>query len=538
MSRVPSTDLFDLIKSLTKSEKRQFKLFASRQRGAEKNRYVELFDAVDKQQEYDEELLIRQNPWLEDVNFRSMKSYLYELTIRSLWSSSVDRNSIAQVQYLIDKVALLSYKELYSQAARVLAKVKKIAMERQYRVRLLAILDWESRLNERIAGRDTIERHQELHEQLLNALDGERANVEYYNLLRQVMHLEIEFGIARDKKTLEQLDSIMSDPLLKEGVKPITLLAEMYSYETHIKNCRLRGDVIGTHTYMQKKLRMLDDNFEWSRTNTMYEYLWTCNDYLTSCLNLNKFEEYEYWLDTIKGLDIDSELRELQRMCLHNAEFSLLVKECQFDKGLKKSEEIEGFLRQHGMKIEIPMHFSFYSKFALLNIAIGDYRKSLFWISRTLDYPDISSYASFQESAKLLEVISYFELGETRGLESAIRSLYRYLRKKDRLHPSEAILLQFLQRLPKVADKEDLTELFHDFRQQVQNLERKQFGVVGVMPGMNMELWLESKMKNVSMAELMMQHRSTKTVVREKSIDANGLNNNQQELSDVQSSFN
>ena len=48
----PSTELFNLIQSLSKSEKRFFKLSSSLQDG-EKN-YLKLFDAIEKQKSYDE----------------------------------------------------------------------------------------------------------------------------------------------------------------------------------------------------------------------------------------------------------------------------------------------------------------------------------------------------------------------------------------------------------------------------------------------------------------------------------------------------
>ena len=51
----PSTELFKLIKSLTKSEKRFFKLSSSLQSG-EKN-YLKIFDFIERQSSYDEEEL-------------------------------------------------------------------------------------------------------------------------------------------------------------------------------------------------------------------------------------------------------------------------------------------------------------------------------------------------------------------------------------------------------------------------------------------------------------------------------------------------
>ena len=51
-----STDpLFQLIKSLEKSEKRNFKLYATRNTASEDLKIVQLFDALDKMKQYDEE---------------------------------------------------------------------------------------------------------------------------------------------------------------------------------------------------------------------------------------------------------------------------------------------------------------------------------------------------------------------------------------------------------------------------------------------------------------------------------------------------
>ena len=57
-----STDaLFQLIKSLEKSEKRNFKLYAKRNSSSDDLKVVKLFDALDKMDTYDETLLLGKN---------------------------------------------------------------------------------------------------------------------------------------------------------------------------------------------------------------------------------------------------------------------------------------------------------------------------------------------------------------------------------------------------------------------------------------------------------------------------------------------
>ena len=57
-----STDtLFQLIKSLEKSEKRNFKLYATRNSSSEELKSIQLFDALDKIDVYDEAILLKKN---------------------------------------------------------------------------------------------------------------------------------------------------------------------------------------------------------------------------------------------------------------------------------------------------------------------------------------------------------------------------------------------------------------------------------------------------------------------------------------------
>ena len=51
--------LFVLIKSLSKSEKRQFKIFASRLETSSNTKFIELFNILDKSEVYDEKMILK-----------------------------------------------------------------------------------------------------------------------------------------------------------------------------------------------------------------------------------------------------------------------------------------------------------------------------------------------------------------------------------------------------------------------------------------------------------------------------------------------
>ncbi|HTF28086.1 MAG TPA: hypothetical protein VK625_04530, partial [Flavitalea sp.] len=80
-----STDsLFQLIKSLEKSEKRNFKLYVNRHSSGEDLKIVQLFDALDKMDDYDEALLLQRNKSIKKQQLSNMKAHLYRQILSSL----------------------------------------------------------------------------------------------------------------------------------------------------------------------------------------------------------------------------------------------------------------------------------------------------------------------------------------------------------------------------------------------------------------------------------------------------------------------
>jgi len=77
MPKRSTDELFQLIKSLEKSEKRNFKLYINRSGGNEDLKIVQLFDALDKMAEYDEDVLLRKNTSIKKQQLSNLKAHLY-----------------------------------------------------------------------------------------------------------------------------------------------------------------------------------------------------------------------------------------------------------------------------------------------------------------------------------------------------------------------------------------------------------------------------------------------------------------------------
>ncbi|MBP6664073.1 MAG: hypothetical protein KA168_02155, partial [Chitinophagales bacterium] len=124
-----STDLFDLIKALTIAEKAYFKKYAYKQQTDSKdNPYLRLFDAIDKQELYDEEKLIHKLAKEKIAKqFSAAKNYLYNLILDCIaMYDATEGNTRHKLRQQIRQVEVLVDRGLREQAAKKVEAARKL----------------------------------------------------------------------------------------------------------------------------------------------------------------------------------------------------------------------------------------------------------------------------------------------------------------------------------------------------------------------------------------------------------------------------
>lgn len=148
MAKTPSNKLFVLVKSLSGSEKRYFKLFIT---GKEKgnNKYARLFDAIDFQLEFDDDALkkaVYGRAQIETRKYSELKSYLYFLILKSLQSYDEKSSVDYRLKNMLLGVRTLFKRSFFDDCKDVLKKAKKIATDYEDFNTLIEILDWEKKI--------------------------------------------------------------------------------------------------------------------------------------------------------------------------------------------------------------------------------------------------------------------------------------------------------------------------------------------------------------------------------------------------------
>ena len=96
------TDLYQLIKAMSKTEKRYFSIDAKKS-GKDSARYLKLFQVINEMEEWDNEKLKRRFK----QNLSADKKYLYEAILRSMRDYRSTKSKAAQVKEKIDGFGIL-----------------------------------------------------------------------------------------------------------------------------------------------------------------------------------------------------------------------------------------------------------------------------------------------------------------------------------------------------------------------------------------------------------------------------------------------
>ena len=144
-----SDQLFQLVKSLTKAEKRNFTFYSTRIQEADSLKYIQLFELMDKQKELNDHQILTKLKGIDKVQYSNLKRHLYKQLMTSLRMIHIQKKTDIQVREYLDYVDILYGKGLYLQSLKILDKAKILADKSNNDLLYLAILETEKNIESR-----------------------------------------------------------------------------------------------------------------------------------------------------------------------------------------------------------------------------------------------------------------------------------------------------------------------------------------------------------------------------------------------------
>jgi hypothetical protein len=482
------TQLFDLIKSLSKAEKRYLKLFCRQFNNG--SNYLRLFEVIDAQKEYDEAAIRKK--FKKEIFCKQLhvtKNYLHHLILKSLRNFHSQLSKDSELKDTLRNIEILYHKELYDHCAAELKTAESIARDYEINSGLAEVIAWKRKLAQA--------RHSQQYNLFLALLTEQEkvigamgnTNLHWQNAV-QTSYTAIS-NTAPAKKIISGNKKATLDNAETLEAK---VLYFNTSYLTEIRN--------GLHDKASKTLTDLLDLLE--------KYPHRIQEdpaiYISSANNLVSFfvftKQYEKAIALISRSRVlyEKAIQQHQKKSLlkqllrtYNIELEIYRDTRSFEKNLPFIEHIESFISRHLSKIPHEYLVSFWFQLANIHFMRKDFDRSLKWINSIMNARFLPTPSELQVQARMLNLVIHLEQDNLFVLRYFTDSTRRFLKKIKQVQPFEQILLTFFSKIGQTP-KYEQKDRFRELQEQLFSAGNE-LVPASVLDYIDYKKWIEEKLK-------------------------------------------
>ena len=292
-----STDgLFQLIHSMEKSEKRNFKLYVTRNSATEDLKIIQVFDALDKMTEYDEEYLLKKNPSVKKQQLSNIKAHLYKQLLASLRLLKTNENIQIQLHEQLDYANLLYNKGLYLQSLKILEKLKETARENNQVTLLMQTLFLEKNIEGLHITRSMEDKADVL------ATEAEQSSRRLLritllsNLALKLYSWYIKNGHARNEQDASAIKQYFEESLPFEGDQATGFYEKLYFYQSYSWFAFILQDFLMYYRYTQKWVDLFEKQPLMIEIETAH-YIKGMHNLISANFDIRNRKKFEEYLD-------------------------------------------------------------------------------------------------------------------------------------------------------------------------------------------------------------------------------------------------
>lgn len=448
-------NLFLLIKSLSKAEKRYIKVFSNG--GKDDSIYQQLFDVIDQQKEYDEEEIrkvFKGDKFLEQLHVT--KIYLSELILKALRNYTAKNNINTELLALLGDIEILFGKELYDLCFYKIEKVERLANEYEKFGLLYETLFWKRKLmltnyGESLVGAGTVtvkEKEVIGKMQSLNSYWDYTLNLFSYlksdkNLVKGLFFSNEDKATSLQAKALRYHVLYTSKYINGQSKEAEKIITEFIDFlEMHPR--RIEEDPSTYITAISNKIGFFLGEKRWKEATPL----------------IKKIKE----VPTKYKLVDSSKFTVRLWLRVYNVELELYRDSKQLDKGMSMIEEVSEFINAHKKAVPNDYFLLLYFQFANICFLKKEFSKSLKWINEIINGNFSGSRIDIQAYARILNLIVHFELDNIIVLRYAVDSCKRFLKKNKKFGEYEENILLLFGNLSHAGRREIKTILLESYK--------------------------------------------------------------------------
>lgn len=496
--------LFVLIKSLSKSEKRQFNLYVGRLGGNVDAKFFALFKLLEKQKKYDEKKIIDSGV-VSKQQLSNLKAHLYKQILISLRMNPAHKNIRIQIREQLDFATVLYQKGLYKQSLKLLDKAKNMAIENEEKNIAYEIVELEKVIESQYITRSIDTRSDEL---TIQAKELSMQNVitsKLSNLSLQLYGTLLKNGYVKNDEELQRVNSYFNSKLPDYCYETLGFREKLWLYKAHLWHSFLTQDFLQSYKYANKWVDLFKSDSKNIALHPVF-YLKGKNYLLESLFFIKHYDKFKEELllfeKEIEGKTIpqNNNTEILTFLYYYANKLHLHYLEGSFAEGEYLVDIINDKIVKYKDRLDNHHIVVFYYKIACLYFGIGKHKECIAYLNKIIKAKHIDVAQDLQCFSRILSLIAHYECGLDYDLEQQFKDTYRFLLKMENLQEVQRVLISSIKSLGDVYPhqiKKEFKKIYTQLKVYENHpYEKRAFLYLDILS------WLESKIENKPVAQV------------------------------------
>lgn len=470
--------VIQLVKSLSKSEKRHFKLVTKKQSGNKD--YLDMFDIIDQTNIINKEMLIEKfSQSHPTASLDNTAAYLLKLLSDCLVQSKIKEDSVYQLLHGLLRVNLLKERSLPQEAYKELKKLKQLAIvSQEHNIQYIIQryeLNYLSEINfEGISEKYLVEmqvRSRELLRDLRNVH-------EHHSLYELLKHRLIYTG----KSVSEDNKKRLNDLLLSEmSIVNARVKHSLESLKLHLLFQSFFFTDVGDYKSALKTFHELNRLFEknaaiWRHPPS--EYLSVLDGILDSLRVIGRYDEMSFYINKLEHLD-NATYPEYFRLTVRRSiiiyRLTILLHTQELKAAIKIIEKSDSDLLKALSFADDDKQNELIFYIALTWFRVKNFKKAQKCINSILLIRRISHHSPIFKASQLLNILIRYEEKDLEYLEYEIRSYKRSRKGQDKLSQTEKLIFKVIKINPDFNNSHKNSILWKSIVRLVESAEKDKY---------------------------------------------------------------
>ena len=502
--------LVKLVASLTKSEKRNFKLFMNRNhRKSEELKQVVLFDIIERFESFQPKAIRKELVGLTAKHVHELSLLLYRNILKSIRIMHSKETEYG-IRETIDYAHLLYGRGLFADGLELLAQAKKTAKLRQKHFLVYEIIDFEKKIESRHVTSSHQERARELTSEAIQTRLLLEAEGHWTELSLQLYDFYLKSGHSRTEDEKKIVEALFKRDWPERSAQHESLFYEqLYFLQSHVWYYYITQHFSMGFRYAVKWIELFE-RFPTFAEHEKFQLLkgyHNCLAVLFYCQDRPRFDWYKTKMQQFiqqEESSFDENTRLMAFSYSHLAQLNSIVMEGTFSESVPYLTELETALELMEPKLDHHRLMIFRYKMSTIYFTMGNHKKCLQLLNKIIHNDQKMLHEDVQSFARILNLITHYELGNIDLIFFQVKSVYRFLLKLDETQAIQKEIIAFLRKMVSVS-VDEVPTLFQAFYDNLAVINQDKYESRAFLY-LDVLSWLESKMQN----------RLVEDVIREK----------------------